>query len=175
MRSKRIGGALLAVASVLALFTAGPVAAQPVQANDLKAAFIFNFAVFTEWPRQVLPDGAPFNICAGAGNAMLPALLQLNDKAVNGHRIAVRSSVTPVRGCHVLVLDRADHEQWPQYKRELGGSHVLTVSDELGADGAVILLSMQNQRVSFDIDLTAARGTQLTISSKLLRLARSVQ
>lgn len=184
MRSERAAGrrrCLRALAPLhallLAALLAAPAHAEPVQENDLKAAFIFNFAVFTEWPLEALAGGAPISLCASAGNAMLPALNLLHDKLVNGHRITVRPSASPVRGCHVLVLDRGDRERWSQLKRDLAGAHVLTVSDDrsIGADGAVIALTHDDQRIGFDIDMGAARSARLNLSSKLLRLARSVQ
>lgn len=173
MRSSRITllGCLLPV-------LCGALAAhEPVQENDMKAAFVFNFAVFTEWPDGALSASAPISVCAGAANPMLAALSQLNDKLVNGHRIAVRATPSSVRACHVLVLDRHDRLRWPQIKRELAGTHVLTVSDDrsISADGAMIALSVEDQRIGFDVDITAARGARLNLSSKLLRLARSVQ
>lgn len=168
--------AALCLAALLALLQTA-YAAEPVPEHDLKAAFIFNFAVFTEWPQEALAGGAPLAVCAGASNALLPALQQLTDKLVNGHRISVRAGTRPVRGCHVLVLDRADREQWPQLRRELAGAPVLTVADDpaSGADGAMIVLNMDEQRVGFDIDMGAAKSARLILSSKLLRLARSVQ
>ncbi len=172
-------GALPALlAMLLAMLLAAPVAAaQPVRENDLKAAFIFNFAVFTEWPHETLAAGSPISVCASASNPMLGALTQLNDKLVNGHRVAVRAAAAPLRGCHVLVLDRSDRERWAQIKRELAGATVLTVSDDesISLDGAVIALSVEERRIGFDVDLVAARGARLNLSSKLLRLARSVQ
>lgn len=173
MRSDRI--ALLA--GLLSVLCGAYGAHEPVQENDMKAAFVFNFAVFTEWPDGALAGGAPISVCAGAANPMLAALTQLNDKLVNGHRIAVRATAASVRGCHVLVLDRHDRPRWPQLKRELAGSNVLTVSDDrsISADGAMIALSVEDQRIGFDVDVTAARGARLNLSSKLLRLARSVQ
>jgi hypothetical protein len=174
MRSER---APIACLLALALLAHAPARAEAVPENALKAAFIFNFAVFTEWPQEALAGGAPISVCASSTNLLLPALQQLTDKLVNGHRISVRAHVRPVRGCHVLVLDRADRDQWPQLKRDLAGTHVLTVADDqdIGADGAVIVLNMDEQRIAFDIDIAAARNARLTLSSKLLRLARSVQ
>jgi len=165
------------VAALLAGMRPAPVFADPVPENDLKAAFVFNFAVFTEWPQEALAGGAPISLCASAGNALLPALTQLHDKLVNGHRIAVRASIAPARACHVLVLDGGDRERWPQLKRDLAGAHVLTVSDDqsISADGAVIALTRDDRRIGFDIDMGAARSARLNLSSKLLRLARSVQ
>ncbi|MES2322731.1 MAG: YfiR family protein [Pseudomonadota bacterium] len=171
-RARRLG----ALAALLGALCA-PGAAQPVQENDMKAAYVFNFAVFTEWPQEVLAGGAPISLCASAANPLFHALSQLNDKVVNGHRIAVRNTVTPVRGCHVLVLDKNDRERWAQLKRELAGAHVLTVSDDrsISADGAVIGLSVDERRIAFVVDMAAARSARLNLSSKLLRLARSVQ
>lgn len=160
-----------------AAMLAAPALPQPVGDSELKAAFVFNFAVFTQWPQDALAGGTPLLLCASPGNAMLGALGQLNDKLVNGHRIALRPALAPVRGCHVLVLDRADRERWAQLKHELAGAPVLTVSDDrvISADGAVIGLSADERRIGFDVDLGAARLARLNLSSKLLRLARSVQ
>lgn len=159
------------------LLAAPPAMAQPVAEGDLKAAFVFNFAVFTEWPAEALAGGAPLSLCASTASALYPSLHTLNDKLVNGHRIAVRAATAPLRGCHVLVLDRTDRERWSQLKRELAGAAVLTVSDDqmIGAAGVVIALSTEDQRIGFDIDLGAARTARLGLSSKLLRLARTVQ
>lgn len=151
--------------------------AQPVPEHDLKAAFVFNFAVFTEWPTEALAAGAPLALCASAGTPLFGALSQLNDKLVNGHRIAVRQGAEAPRGCHVLVLEHGDRERWPQLRRELAGAAVLTVSDDAAAPGenAVIALDLHDKRIGFSVDMAAARAARLTLSSKLLRLARSVQ
>ncbi len=182
MRFKRAGAiGQCARAWLLLLACAGAPAAgaapEPVAESDLKAAFVFNFAVFTEWPQEVLAGGAPISLCASAASPRFASLAQLNDKMVNGHRVAVRASAAALRSCHVLVLDRADRERWSQLKRDLGGANVLTVADgrAIGTDGAVIAMSIEEQRIGFDVDLGAARAARLTLSSKLLRLARSVQ
>ena len=166
-----------ALCALLAALCASAAAAEPVHENDLKAAFVFNFAVFTAWPDEALSVGAPLSLCAGAANPMLAALSQLSDKLVNGHRVAVRAADAALRGCHVLVLDHHDRSRWPQIKRELAGANVLTVTDDrsISDDGAVIGLSVEDQRIVFDVDIAAARGARLNLSSKLLRLARSVQ
>ncbi len=160
-----------------AAMLAAPALPQPVGEPELKAAFVYNFAVFTEWPREALAPGMPLLLCASPDNAMLGALGQLRDKLVNGHRIALRPALAPVSACHVLVLTGADRERWARLKHELAGAAVLTVSDDMviSADGAVIGLSDDERRIGFDVDLGAARLARLVLSSKLLRLARSVQ
>jgi hypothetical protein len=165
-------------ASLLASAGTAPALAEPVPEHELKAAFVFNFTVFTEWPQDVLAPGAPIRVCASGAGALAGALNQLVDKVVNGHRIAVvRPLPANVRSCHVLVLASTDREHWGALRRELAGANVLTVSDDsaISADGAVIGLSVENRRIGFDVDMGAARNARLTLSSKLLRLARSVQ
>ncbi len=163
---------------VLTTLACAPAAATAVPENDMKAAYVFNFAVFTSWPAEVLAGAAPLSLCVSQANPLYPSLAQLNDKLVNGHRLSLKpSSGGAIRTCHLLLLDRSDRERWPQLKRELAGAPVLTVADDsvIGADGAIIALVVANQRIAFDIDMGAAREAQLAISSKLLRLARSVQ
>lgn len=167
---------LVLLTGVMGSAGAVPARAEPVPESDMKAAFIFNFTVFTEWPREVLAAGAPIRVCAGASGPLAGALAQLNDKVVNGHKIAiVRPLPSNVRSCHVLVLSGIEQEQWAQLRRELAGANVLTVAEDSGGAGAVIDLSVENRRIGFNVDMGAARGAGLTLSSKLLRLARSVQ
>ena len=166
----------------LCLAWQAPARAQAVPEYDLKAAFVFNFAVFTDWPAEALPGGAAMTICAYPGNNLLPALSALSDKLVKGHRVSVRAlaGAAGPRGCQILVLDSVDRERWGQIRKEIAGASVLTVADERdghagGADGMAIALSVDNKRIGFDVDLAAVRQARLTLSSKLLRLARSVQ
>ncbi len=151
--------------------------AEPVPEHELKAAFVYNFTVFTEWPQEALAASAPIVLCTGSASTLSPALQSLNDKVVNGHKLAVRPAAAGLRACHVLILGSGDRERWGQIKRDLAGTHVLTVSDDvtISQDGAMIALSMVNQRIGFDVDIKAARSARLQLSSKLLRLARSVQ
>lgn len=173
-----------ALAGALAL---GPAAAQvQVQVGaaaapeeNVKAAFIFNFAVFTEWPAASLALGAPLTLCTYPGNNLQAALAGLNDKMVNGHQLLVRqlNTTARLRACHILVLGNGDRERWSQVKKELADASVLIVADEaqLGDDGAMITLGLANRRIGFDVALPATRQARLVLSSKLLRLARNVQ
>lgn len=154
-------------------------AEQPVPEFKLKAAFVYNFALFTEWPQGALPDGAPLQLCFGSNSALRPALMELNDKLVNGRRIVVRSvsDYDTVRHCQVLFLDRIDRDRWPHIRIAAAGKSILTVSDDadLARGNAIIMLYPENDRIAFDIDLQAARQAHLTMSSKLLRLARTLK
>ena len=169
--------ACLLIGALIQALGAAPAQAEAVPEDNLKAAFVFNFAVFTEWPAESLGAAAPLTLCLFPGNALQPALAALNDKVVNGHRLVFKPLAAPAdpRACHILVLGSADRERWGQLRKTLAGASILTVADEGGSDGAVITLGLENRRIGFAVDLGAARQSHLALSSKLLRLARSAQ
>ncbi len=160
------------------LLPIGVATAQTVQEYDLKAAFVYNFALFTDWPADTPYEGGTLNICVNPGSALRAPLIGMSDRSIRGRKIAVRSLAAAgnLRGCHVVFLDAADKERWTTIKKGLG-SGVLTITDdeEIDRDRIVIALSMDDNRVVFDVDTRAARQAGLVLSSKLLRLARMVR
>lgn len=164
---------LLAVAAVLPAC----VAAQTATEQALKAAFIYNFAVFTEWPAAALAPDASLSICIHPGSPLGAALADLNLPTIRGHQVLIQSNNTlNLRSCHILLLDALDRPELGRIKQALTGANVLTITDMAnpGPGDAIISLSVNQKRIAFDIDLTAAHQAQLSISSKLLRLARNV-
>lgn len=156
------------------------VAHAQLQASEVqvKAAFIYNFALFTTWPADAMPADAPMVMCVTAEHPLQAALEKLTGKPVRGHRLEIRKiNDGTVAGCHVLVFDA----------RALNGIRfdpavpLLTVSDSprspraAGTPEPMIALALHDDRVVFDIDSVAARQAHLQLSSQLLRLARSVQ
>lgn len=146
---------------------------------ELKAAFIYNFALFTDWPLDTVYEGNTVNICANLYSPLRLPLSDIADKPVKGRRVSVRylSSLEALPACHILFVGNNERDQWKQIKRALNGTNILTISDdeEIGRDGAVILLATERNRMVFDVDLRAAKQARLTLSSKLLRLARTIR
>ena len=147
-----------------------------MQASEVqvKAAFIYNFALFTTWPAGAMLNEAPMVLCVSPDHPLRAALEKLTGKPVRGHRLEIRMITDGnVAGCHVLVFD-ARTGPVPVDP----AAPVLTVSDTgRGARGTapIVALALQDNRVVFDIDAAAARQARLELSSQLLRLARSVQ
>lgn len=178
------GLARLLLLPALALAACVPAAAEqaspmpaPVPEYRLKAAFVYNFVLFTDWPAP--SDAGALNVCVGSDSGLRAAMAEFHDRTVKGRRLAVRgwAEDDAARHCHVLVLDSADRERWARLRKAIAGASVLTVADDgdIGRSGAVITLYLENNRVAFDIDLNAARQAKLVLSSKLLRLARTTQ
>lgn len=151
---------------------------QAVPEHDLKAAFVYNFIQFTQWPVAGSVDGGTLNVCAGRASPLFTALQGIAGKLANGRPIALYA-IAEVRPelCHVLVVGETERAAAPLLLRQLGNSPVLTVTDdaELAQQGTMIGMSVEGGRIAFSIDNVRAQRAGLAVSSRLLRLARSVR
>ncbi len=179
-RAIRIGATRFALGATLfswAGFAAGGPAGQAPDVA-VKAALLYNFARFAEWP--ALSSGAPIAACIVGEDAIAGALVEtVRGQHINGHKVDV---VRPPnsgawRLCHLLFI--ADAEA----RRSAGGLDVvrtlpvLTVSDDRGFSLArgIIELYVENGRMRFAINVEAAERSGLRLSSRLLGLARLVR
>lgn len=167
---------LLALIAVFLTLSPGRLRTQEVTGAALKAAFLFNFVKFTTWPSDVLPEGAPLQMCVVNAQAVGGALsAAVQGRVVVGHaiRVAELTDGAALRGCHVLFVSgqRAAALKVVALVRD---APVLTVSDLQGftAEGGVAQFHLQQGQLRFAVGLEAARAARLQISSKLLALAR---
>jgi hypothetical protein len=168
-----------AVTIVVAILAAASAKADNLE-YAVKATFVPKFAPFVQWPPEALgPPEAPFVICT-QGQDPVAAII---DRAASGQgawgrRIIVRrlAAVGPQSGCHIAYIAGSPNQSIDQALAALRGAPVLTVTDNGAAKGGrgVIDFVLVAGRVGFDIDERAAAGCGLSISSKLLSLARSV-
>lgn len=148
---------------------------------QVKAAFLFNFAKFVEWPADAFETPqAPVAICVLGQDPFGESLDHLvRGETVNGRRLVVRRprQFLEVRDCQIVFLAGSESGYQNQILSALEGASVLTVGEDEGflTDGGVIRFLLEQNRVRFDINLIAAETNRLKLSSKLLRLARSVQ
>jgi hypothetical protein len=145
---------------------------------QMKAAFLFNFAKFVEWPTAVLPENSPL-VMGVLGDDPFDGALEnaVRNKAIAEHPLAYKrvKSLSEVKDCHILFISSSEKKRWPQLSDALAGASVLTVSenwDHFTDAGGVIYFFMENRRVCFDINAEAARKVGLKISSKLMLLRK---
>ena len=142
----------------------------------LKAAFLYNFALFAEWPPTV---GATLNLCIVGTDPFGAEIDPLQKRLVGERHIAVlrRSEVEALRDCQLVFITRSVRAAQPRILESLRGATVLTVAESPGAasQGAALNMSIVKNRISFEANLIAARGANINLSSKLLRLATEVQ
>jgi YfiR/HmsC-like len=141
----------------------------------LKAAFLYNFALFTEWPSEV---GNTLNLCVYGADPFGPEIDGLEGKAVGERRIVVHRPprIESLKDCQVVFVASSATSSLPQVIASLHGAAVLTVADSPGAadQGVALNMNVVMGRTTFEANLQAARSAKLVLSSKLLRLATRV-
>lgn len=177
---RRRGARLSAVVATLALAWSGPVAAQGVPVPALKAAFLYNFVKFAEWPSDVLPPGAPLVLCVIGDEGVAESLEALvKGRNIDGHELSVRRMKAdgPLRSCHVLYASGLDSKRSIELIDALKGAAVLTVSDlnQFAQRGGVAEFFIDEGKMRFAINAEAGHRAHVGLSSKLLSLAKLVK
>ncbi len=151
-----------------------------VREYQIKAAFIYNFLKFVDWPRDALPDGSEtINICVLRDDPFADALESIKGKTVKSRRVAVRR-IEPGREletCQVVFIGSSEGKRLPRVIESLQGLNVLTVGemDRFVELGGIINFFVQNNRLRFEINVNSAERAGLKLSSQLLSLAKVVR
>ena len=142
---------------------------------QLKAAFLYNFAVFTEWPTEV---GTSLNLCILGPDPFGDEINELAGKAVGSRTLVIQRKNTgeSLRACQVVYISTQAFRNLPKILDELRDRPILTVADSPGAarQGVALNMAVNQNRITFEASQVAARANRLTLSSKLLRLATEV-
>lgn len=140
-----------------------------------KAAFLYNFALFTEWPAGV---GNTLTLCIQGKDPFDAAVDELHGKAVGSRQIAIerRPVADSLKDCQIVFIPQSSAGALPATVARLRGSAVLTVAESPGAthQGAMLNMSVARDRITFSANMKAAQQSGLSLSSKLLRLATEV-
>jgi hypothetical protein len=144
---------------------------------QVKAAFLFNFAKFIDWPaRKFTQPDSPL-IIGIVGSDPFGELLeeQVQDQPIHDRTVIVRhiQSMEELRKCHILFVCRSEEGRLGPILSEVRGDNVLTVgeTDNFISRGGMINFVMVGGSVRFQINVSAARHADLKISSKLANLA----
>ena len=168
--------------SLLLIGTLFPLSAQILTARQyqVKAAFLYNFTQFVEWPARAFPeDGAPIVIGVLGEDPFGSYLDELvAGEEMNGHQLIVRrfNQNDEIMNCHVLFINKIGKDKTAQILERIKGQSILTVSDVPGflQRGGIIRFTTVDNKIKFQINQEASKSAELTISSKLLQLAEIV-
>jgi hypothetical protein len=142
----------------------------------LKAAFLYNFLRFVEWPDSA---GVRPTVCiVGSGDAAAAVDRELQSKQVDGKAVVVRILSEPgdASRCALVFVPDASLGAWPAVRERLACAPVLTVGEGRAflASGGSISIFPEANRLRFDVNRGPASCTGLRFSSRLLSLARAV-
>jgi hypothetical protein len=168
-----LGGSFLAPDCAL------PAAQSPTE-YQVKAAYVFNFLKFVQWPGDFLANArGKWVVCVLGDSPVGDELGRLfAGKNVLGRDLQIEKlrATDSLRDCHILFVSQSEKKRLPAILAELRGSSVLTVADTVDFvdSGGMIQLTVEDTRVRIAINVSATGRARLKISSKMLLLAHVV-
>lgn len=163
------------VALLLSLLMTGFCCAEDSEAQ-LKAAFIYRFVQYTQWPPPPLRD---FAYCVAGKGALPDAIKVLASKPLNGATVQFTRVTSPEQAaqCQALVLAMSERAELQRWLSAVSDAPILVIGDspEAFRAGAAIVLAVEPNGLSFRVNLAEARKRGLSLSSQLLKLAREVR
>jgi len=172
--------AVTAVAAALLGFSGLYLEASAPTEYQVKAAYLYNFGRFVQWPADATAkEKAYFPICVLGQDPFGRALdATVGGQSIDGKQVVARRILTPADalGCRVLFISSSEDGELKNVLSALDDTSVLTVSDmpQFTARGGMIRLITQHNRIRFEVNLAAAERVGLMLSSQLLKLAVNV-
>ncbi|MHC4266915.1 MAG: YfiR family protein [Planctomycetota bacterium] len=146
----------------------------------IKAAFLLNFAKFTEWPPHVFSEtSSSLTLYILGKDPFDEALKTIEDKIVKGRKLVVRkaSCIEDIKECHILFISTSEKKNLSEILTKIKDKPILTVAETKNfcqSGGTVNFIVVKN-KVHFEINVDAAKRTGLKISSKLLKLSAIIK
>jgi hypothetical protein len=150
----------------------------PDRAAQLKAAFIYNFAQFVEWPGGAFGGpNAPFVMGVVADGGFAGTLEQVvKGKTAGKREIVVKyfANAGEVQRCQILFIGGAERASMPDLFRRAANDNMLTIGDLDGftSAGGMVRFLTEDNRLRFEVNQEAASAAQLKFGAQLLKLAR---
>jgi hypothetical protein len=148
-----------------------------VSEYEVKAAFLYNFAKFVEWPSSTAQDTTLPFLIGILGKDPFGSILDqwIGPKSVKGRKLLIRrfNDLSGLTFCHLLFISNSERSNLPQIFEKLHGANTLTVGEMEGfmEKQGMIQFVMRDNRVHFMINVDASEAAGLKLSSKLLNLA----
>jgi len=154
--------------------------AQTLNEYEAKAAFLFNFLRFVEWPAQAFADDNSPLIIGIVGDDKSSERIErlVSGKAANGRQVVVKrfASFKQLTYCHLVFVRAAERERLPQILAALrSGSLIVGETESFARWGGAINFSIEDGKIRLEINQKSAERAGLKISAKLLSIARIVR
>jgi hypothetical protein len=166
----------------LLMLAAGSPSAQTASPTEyeIKAAFLYNFAKFVEWPPDAFKNSGGSFVIGVLGEDPFEKGLEkeLTGKPLQDKQLVFKrlSSLDDALGCQVVFISASEEERLGAILNRLQGSPILTVSDmgKFIQHGGMVGFILQDNKVGFNVNRTVAESAGLKISSQLLKLAKII-
>jgi len=155
--------------------------AEVLKEYELKAAFLYNFTKFIEWPTNRFQDAhAPF-VVAVAGHGPCTAELEkiAKERKVNGRTLIIKWVKIPeaAKGAHVLFVSVSEDSRLKEWLAAAHGAGVLSIgeSEPFARQGGMINFGLEGEKIRFDLNIERADAAGLKVSAQMQKLARTVR
>lgn len=148
---------------------------------QVKAVFLFNFAQFVEWPGAAFPEAKSPIVIGVLGPDPFGSYLDeiIQGEEIEGHPLVIQrfDNVSQIKNCHILFIHPDIGPRLDYVLKDLKGRNILTVSEgnNFTKQGGMVRFFTENNKIKLRINLDAVKAADITISSKLLRLAGIVE
>lgn len=174
--------ALLAAIFLVSLGLCPPDVAQQSKPEEyqVKAVYLYNFGRFVVWPGAATAAQETFDVCVMGRDPFGSALdATLAGETINNWKLAARRIAIPreATNCQILFISSSEAPRIKGILAAVGSSAVLTVSDmpAFTSNGGMIQFVLKENKVRFEVNLTAAEKAGLTLSSQLLKVATDIR
>jgi len=173
--------AQLALLACLLLFMSSALATtqQHDEERLFKAAFIYNFVKFTDWPDKTLTHNErKLALCTLGKDLLISDLKLLGGKTIKKQRVDIQEirNLKQTTNCNILYIAQSEKHHYRKFLAETTNKPILTISEinDFSSTGGIVELYQEKGRTRFIINLELARNAGLSISSRLLILARVI-
>lgn len=164
----------------IALMPVGYSPGDEIREEQIKAAFLYNFAKFIEWPADSFKsESSPLCLYVLGTDHLGPFLDVLKEKTVKGRKIILRRISRPenLEECHILFISASERNNLRNHLALLKNYNILTVSDmeRFAHQGGMIGFINIDGRINFEINIETAYNSRLKFSAQLLKVARIIR
>ncbi len=148
--------------------------------NDIKAAYLYNFAKFVEWPAASFnTPNAPIILCILGSPPFDKALKTIQNKPVRDRLLLIRHcrNIEDLEGCHMLFVSDSEKENMAAILSRVKNQPILTISDIDGFvnSGGIIKFIRSGNKIRFEVNVGAAEKASIKISSRMLKIAQRIE
>lgn len=182
LRSNKRGILVMAFAAVSMIAGFSPVPAAEISTPseyEVKAAFLYNFVKFIEWPAgSFADDQSPLTFCVLGDDPFGKGFDPIRSKTIHNRPVSIRHIDDPAAAgaCHLLFISASEQDRVDDLLGSLDNRGILTISDmkKFALSGGMIAFVTVENKIRFEINIRSANRSGITIGSQLLKLARTV-
>lgn len=164
------------VVALVCLACLTPSRANHLPQYQIKAGFVYNFAVLTNWPVEV---GKMLKLCVYGRDPFGADLEALDKTEVGARMLSVErpSDLESLKSCQLVYIPDSESLRTARILEVLRGLPVLTIAESPGAMSAGVMLNLRlaHDHITFEVNQGMARRSGLTFKARLLRLASEVR